>query len=147
MTTRGSKSEARAPRALTPAGLDARGRAIALDRNFTGLRHARELAENRWRLNPDDIDRMAAFELELLESAATLVRRGGAIVYVVRSAAPLEGKGVVDRFVASHRDSSIDRNLPMRKMLGDILDADGCLATRPDRGGLDGFFAARLIRN
>lgn len=170
----------------------ARGRVIALDRNFTGLRHARELAERlghinvesvnadltasppplraerfdyvlldapctglgtlrehpeiRWRLKPAEIDRMASVQLQLLESAATNVRRGGAIVYAVCSVAPPEGRGVVDRFVASHGDFAIDQNPPAREMLGDVLDADGCLTTRPDRGGLDGFFAARLLR-
>jgi 16S rRNA C967 or C1407 C5-methylase (RsmB/RsmF family) len=28
----------------------------------------------------------------------------------------------------------------------DVLDARGFMKTRPDVGGLDGFFAARLIR-
>jgi len=30
--------------------------------------------------------------------------------------------------------------------LKDVIDARGFMKTRPDVGGLDGFFAARLIR-
>ncbi|MGH7865204.1 MAG: 16S rRNA (cytosine(967)-C(5))-methyltransferase RsmB, partial [Candidatus Binataceae bacterium] len=120
---------------------------VLLDSPCTGLGTLRGHPEIRWRLEPADIGRIAQFQLTLLKSAATLVRPRGAIVYAVCSVAPPEGRGVVDRFLASHRDFAIDRDPPAREMLGDVLDADGCLTTRPDRGGLDGFFAARLLRS
>jgi len=34
----------------------------------------------------------------------------------------------------------------LRAPLDGLLDGHGYLRTRPDRGGLDGFFAARLLR-
>jgi 16S rRNA (cytosine967-C5)-methyltransferase len=74
------------------------------------------------------------------------VRPGGAIVYSVCSIAPEEGENVVDEFLASHNDFEIDRGLSGRDEFKDVIDARGFMKTRPDLGGLDGFFAARLIR-
>jgi 16S rRNA (cytosine967-C5)-methyltransferase len=88
---------------------------------------------------------MAAIQSRMLDNAAALVRPGGAIVYSVCSIAPEEGEGVVDSFLASHRDFEIDRGAASGH-LKDVIDARGFMKTRPDLGGLDGFFAARLIR-
>ncbi len=168
-----------------------RGRVIAIDTNFAGLKHARELAkrlrhrnidfvradvtstlplklasfdyalldapctglgtlrehpEIRWRVGPQDPARMAAMQLRMLEQAASMVRSGGAIVYSVCSIAPEEGSGVIDAFLRNHPEFEIDRELKNRDELQDVLDARGFLQTRPDVGGLDGFFAARLKR-
>jgi 16S rRNA (cytosine967-C5)-methyltransferase len=66
-------------------------------------------------------------------------------VYSVCSIAPEEGEGVVDAYLANHRDFEIDRSTPSGE-LKDVIDARGFMKTRPDVGGLDGFFAARLVR-
>ena len=81
----------------------------------------------------------------MLENAAALAGRGGAVVYSVCSIAPEEGEGVVDAFLARHGDFEIDRG-PAAGELKDVIDARGFMKTRPDVGGLDGFFAARLLR-
>ena len=106
----------------------------------------REHPEIKWRLKPTDPARMAAIQSRMLENAAALVRRGGAIVYSVCSIAPEEGENVVDGFLASHADFEIDRGVAGRDEFRDVIDARGFMKTRPDVGGLDGFFAARLIR-
>jgi len=68
-------------------------------------------------------------------------------VYSVCSIAPEEGEGVVDAFLARHDDFEIDRGRRrVETSLQDVIDARGFMKTRPDLGGLDGFFAARLIR-
>ena len=68
------------------------------------------------------------------------------MVYSVCSLAPEEGIGVVGRFLAQHREFAIYAPATLRESLAGLIDEDGCMRTRPDRGGLDGFFAARLIR-
>ena len=35
---------------------------------------------------------------------------------------------------------------PPHEQIADLLSDDGTLLTRPDRSGLDGFFAARILR-
>ena len=68
------------------------------------------------------------------------------MVYSVCSLAPEEGDGVVRDFLAAHRDFEIDRMPAVRAEAQDLFDDAGFMRTRPDRGGLDGFFAARLVR-
>ena len=106
----------------------------------------REHPEIKWRLKPTDPARMAAIQSRMLDNAAALVRRGGAIVYSVCSIAPEEGENVVDGFLARHDDFAIDSGIAGRDEFRDVIDARGFMKTRPDLGGLDGFFAARLIR-
>ena len=119
---------------------------VLLDAPCTGLGTLREHPEIKWRLKPTDSARMAAIQSLMLENAAALVRRGGAIVYSVCSIAPEEGEGVVDDFLARHADFAIDGGLSGRDEFKDVIDSRGFMKTRPDLGGLDGFFAARLIR-
>jgi 16S rRNA (cytosine967-C5)-methyltransferase len=118
---------------------------VLLDAPCTGLGTLREHPEIKWRLKPADPARMAVIQSRMLEHAAALLRPGGAVVYSVCSIAPEEGDGVIDSFLATHRDFEIDRGAAGGE-LKDVLDARGFMKTRPDLGGLDGFFAARLIR-
>jgi 16S rRNA (cytosine967-C5)-methyltransferase len=126
---------------LTPSSIEY----VLLDAPCTGLGTLREHPEIKWRLKPTDPARMSAIQSRMLDNAAALVRPGGAIVYSVCSIAPEEGEGVVDSFLATHGDFEIDRGVAAGE-LKDVLDARGFMKTRPDIGGLDGFFAARLIR-
>jgi 16S rRNA (cytosine967-C5)-methyltransferase len=118
---------------------------VLLDAPCTGIGTLREHPEIKWRLKPSDPARMAAIQSRMLEHAAALVRRAGAIVYSVCSIAPEEGESVVHAFLANHHDFQIDRSVAAGE-LKDVIDARGFMKTRPDVGGLDGFFAARLIR-
>jgi 16S rRNA (cytosine967-C5)-methyltransferase len=119
---------------------------VLLDAPCTGLGTLREHPEIKWRLKPTDPARMAAIQSRMLEHAAALVRSGGAIVYSVCSIAPEEGENVVDEFLARQPDFEIDRAVAGRDEFIDVVDARGFMKTRPDLGGFDGFFAARLIR-
>ena len=119
---------------------------VLLDAPCTGLGTLREHPEIKWRLKPTDPARMAAMQSRMLDHASALVRRGGALVYSVCSIAPEEGEGVVDAFLARRDDFEIDRGVAGRDEFRDVIDPRGFMKTRPDLGGLDGFFAARLIR-
>jgi 16S rRNA (cytosine967-C5)-methyltransferase len=120
---------------------------VLLDAPCTGTGTLREHPEIRWRLRPDDFARMATLQTRMLEQAAALVRPQGVIVYSVCSLAPEEGSGVVEGFLARHPEFAVDMPETMRERLGGLVTKSGYLLTRPDREGLDGFFAARLIRN
>ncbi len=133
---------------LRPASFDF----VLLDAPCSGIGTLREHPEIRWRLLPEDFTRLAAVQLAMLRNAAALVRPGGAIVYSVCSFAPEEGEAVVRRFIAQRPNFAIDRAWldpdanPVACVFAGLIDTDGCMRTRPDRDGLDGFFAARLKR-
>lgn len=119
---------------------------VLLDAPCTGLGTLREHPEIRWRLKPGDPARLAELQSRMLARAAALLRRGGAMVYSVCSLAPAEGIEVVRNFLALHPGFAIDPAPRVHPAIARELCADGTMLTRPERGGRDGFFAARIIR-
>ena len=103
----------------------------------------------------DDVTRLAAYQSRLLARAATLVKPGGRLVYCTCSLEPEEGPEQITAFLAAHADF---QRLPIAADeiggAADWITPDGDLRTfpfhmaRPEPGssGLDGFFAARLVR-
>jgi 16S rRNA (cytosine967-C5)-methyltransferase len=93
----------------------------------------------RWRKSPEQIERLASLQLEILRRGAASLRPGGTLVYStctisareneeVAAAAPLDPDDLGARYpgLASPHDSRF-------------------LQTRPDRDRTDGFFVARLV--
>ncbi|MGH7780495.1 MAG: 16S rRNA (cytosine(967)-C(5))-methyltransferase RsmB [Candidatus Binataceae bacterium] len=119
---------------------------VLLDAPCTGLGTLREHPEIRWRVQASDPARMAIEQSRMLAHAAEIVRPGGAMVYSVCSLAPEEGEGVVRDFLGAHREFEIDRAAPIGSEGPELFDDAGFMRTRPDQGGLGGFFAARMIR-
>jgi 16S rRNA (cytosine967-C5)-methyltransferase len=86
----------------------------------------------------------------LLERATTLLAPGGRLIYAVCSLEPDEGPARVAAALA-RGDLIADPFTPEElKDVPEALTADGFLRTHPglwpERGGMDGFFAARLRR-
>ncbi len=120
---------------------------VLVDAPCTGTGTLRRHPEIRWRLRPADPVRLAAIQERILDRAAGLVARGGQLVYSVCSLEPEEGEGVLDAFLRNHREFAIadpSANLPGPARA--LLDERGFLRTSPSIGGLDGFFAALLVR-
>lgn len=98
---------------------------------------------------PRDPAPLVALQAALLERAWTWLAPGGSLVFCTCSLFPEEGEGQIERFLAAHPEA---RMMPAEAdRLGvdpDWIDARGALRTRPDfwpdRGSLDGFYAARL---
>jgi 16S rRNA (cytosine967-C5)-methyltransferase len=118
---------------------------VLLDAPCTGTGTLRQHPEIRWRLKPGDPSRMAPLQLAMLRNAAALLRPGGALVYSVCSLMREEGAGMIDEFLASDSRYQIDTHPPNCDQLAGIIREDGTMQTRPDLGGLDGFFAARIL--
>jgi 16S rRNA (cytosine967-C5)-methyltransferase len=116
----------RDPRAALEPAYDV----VMLDAPCTGLGVLRRHPDAKWRLQPADVDRMATLQRELLDAVAPRVIPGGALVYAVCTITRREGEEQIDRFLATHRDFTVDN----------------AFRTWPHQGGADGFFAARLAR-
>lgn len=119
---------------------------VLLDAPCAGTGTLRQHPEIRWRLKPTDPARMALLQLRMLRNAAALLRPGGAMVYSVCSLMPEEGQGVGAQFLAENPQYEIDAHPTAHEQIADLLREDGTLLTRPDHSGLDGFFAARILR-
>lgn len=119
----------------------ARAPVVLLDAPCTGTGTLRGHPEIKTRVTPEALASLARLQAQLLDTAAALTERGGALVYSVCALSEAEGPRQIDAFLARHADfTAEDPALP--------------LATHPaGRGrvilpvdGLDGFFVATLRR-
>ncbi len=100
---------------------------------------------------PQDPAAMAEVQAALLAAAAEMVRPGGTLVYCTCSLQPVEGEERIEGFLKSGAPFT---RQPIRADevggLEEVLTAAGDLRSLPchlaDRGGMDGFYAARLKR-
>jgi 16S rRNA (cytosine967-C5)-methyltransferase len=99
---------------------------------------------------PRDVRALAAVQDSLLAAAASMLRPGGRLIYAVCSLQPEEGAPRIKAALAGggiRHDPFTPAELPA---LPEALSQDGFLRTHPgmwpERGGMDGFFAARLVR-
>jgi 16S rRNA (cytosine967-C5)-methyltransferase len=90
----------------------------------------RRRVDLRWRVKPEELERLRKEQLELLRRAAALVKPGGVVVYSTCSLEPEENAGVVEAFLQDNATFTLDES-------GDVL---------PMRDGFDGAYAARLVR-
>ena len=102
-----------------------------------------------------DIERLAKLQARFLEAAAAMVAPGGTLVYCTCSLEPEEGEQQIAQFLAVHGDFSRAPITPAN--VGDVADwvtPLGDLRTltsqmrldAPFKSGMDGFYAARLVR-
>jgi len=103
------------------------------------------------RIRPSQIAELAEVQAKLLARAADWVKRGGMLVFATCSLEPQEGEAQLTRFLAHRPDFTLDAIRPEELPEGVAPRPDGSLRTLPgmlaDKGGLDGFFIARLRRN
>lgn len=131
------------------ASHEARPVAAALvDAPCTGFGVTRRIPEIKRRKGPADVARMAGIQARILDAVAERVVRGGCLVYSVCSCLPEEGPGLVEAFLAEHRDFTIEDPRVAAPALpwADALAPDGSLRTFPHRHGADAFYAVRLRR-
>ncbi len=113
--------------------LDARPRfdRILLDAPCSNTGVLRRRVDLRWRIQPDEITRLQATQLGLLQRAASLLKPGGVLVYSTCSLEPEENGEVVSQFLSEAADFKLARQ---RELL-------------PFADGVDGAFVARLSKS
>jgi len=84
---------------------------VLLDAPCSGLGVLRRRAEARWRIQPRDVETLAALQRELLREAALAVRPGGRLVYSVCTLTTAETLAV-DEWAAAHLDEFLPATLP-----------------------------------
>ncbi len=99
---------------------------------------------------PRDVQTVAQAQDRLLQAAAAMLRSGGRLIYAVCSLQPEEGAPRIASAIA-RGDLRLDPFTPPElAALPEARTSEGFLRTHPglwrDHGGMDGFFAARLIK-
>jgi 16S rRNA (cytosine967-C5)-methyltransferase len=122
--------------------------AILLDAPCSATGTFRRHPEVLYRARPKVIAGSAELQAKLLNRAANWLNPGGALVYSVCSLEYGEGEAIVTAFLGDHPDFRLDRPTDLPDFA--TPDASGRLRILPGlleaEGGLDGFFAARLVR-
>ena len=103
-----------------------------------------------WHLcTKNDVERAAVLQDQLLRAAVEMLAPGGTLVYSTCSLQSEEGETRIAKLLAS--DDRIKRDqIKAHELYGlsELISTDGDLRTLPHYlDGMDGFFAARLVRN
>jgi 16S rRNA (cytosine967-C5)-methyltransferase len=125
---------------------------VLIDAPCTATGTIRRHPDLPWIKGAADVTVSAAAAYDILESGASLVEAGGTLVFAVCSLEREEGEEQIAAFLANHPEFC---RLPLtaEDVFGhsEWITADGDLRTLPchlgDKGGMDGFYAARLKRH
>ena len=101
-------------------------------------------SDARWQRQPEDFSFLIQTQQRLLENAACLVRPGGVLVYSTCSIDPEENEQNVVSFLNKNKDFLLDDAM---KFLPEKFCNQGFYKTLPHLHGIDGSFAARLLRH
>ena len=108
-----------------------------------------------WLKQPADVEKLTGLQRRLIERAVVLTKPGGTLVYCTCSLEPDEGEAIVNGLLA--HETSVQR-VPVNadEVYGraEFVTEEGDLRTLPchlpdadqRRAGLDGFYAARLLK-
>lgn len=135
----------RLPKAIPREGFDL----VLIDAPCTGMGTVRRMPMPKWTLTEDRLQRYVAKQRHLLQTLAANVKEGGVLVYATCSILPQENEDVVEHFLATHANFTLER-LPDAcadacNAAGTSLDA-GMLQMDPHHHGTDGLFMARMRR-
>jgi len=117
--------------------------AVLVDAPCSATGTMRRHPDARWRLNPRVFARAAARQQRLLQAAAPLVRPRGLLIYATCSLEPEENENVVESFLSRHADFA---RASTAAVPAELLSAAGDFQSLPQRHGIDGAYAARLVR-
>jgi 16S rRNA (cytosine967-C5)-methyltransferase len=118
---------------------------VLLDAPCSGLGTLRRDPDVRWKRAADELPRLAATQLQMLNRAADVVGSGGRIVYATCSSEPEENEQVVANFLSS-RDDFVLAPERVPTFLSNFVTPAGHFRTFPFRDGLEAFFAAILVK-
>ena len=128
---------------------------ILIDAPCTSTGTIRRHPDVAWLRQETDIAPLAALQKKLLQKAVTLLRPGGTLVYCTCSLEPEEGEAAIATLLAAETGL---RRAPISPAevagIAEIVTAEGDLLTLPCHlphadprlAGLDGFYAARLVK-
>ena len=117
---------------------------VLLDAPCSGLGVLAKKPDIKWKRDITDILKLTRIQSGLLDNAARLVKPGGVLVYSTCTLEPEENSAMIDAFLARHAEFTLDHAGPY--VSRDLVNDRGFVETFPHRHGMDGSFAARLVR-
>jgi 16S rRNA (cytosine967-C5)-methyltransferase len=124
---------------------------VLLDAPCTATGTIRRHPDLPWLKMAEDLAICENLQRELLDAAADMTAPGGTLVYAVCSLEAEEGEEQVGQFLRRRSDFTRVPLTPSEVLGENFISPQGDLKTLPcywgERGGMDGFYAARLTRS
>jgi 16S rRNA (cytosine967-C5)-methyltransferase len=118
---------------------------IVVDAPCSGLGVLSRHPDGKWNKKEEDIPRLAQLQKTILSNGCSVLRRGGALLYVTCTLSREENEEVVEACLAENKDMSLadlkEKAPPWAK---ELVDDRGFLRTFPHLHRMDGFFGALL---
>lgn len=126
--------------------------AILLDAPCSATGTLRRHPDVAWLRRTEDVERLMATQAKLLRHAADMLPKGGMMVYATCSILPEEGEEQITKLLAERKDLTLKPVTPETMGgLSQCITARGEVRTLPchlaDKDGMDGFYAAVLIKS
>lgn len=122
---------------------------ILVDAPCSGLGVIRNKPDIKYNKQVDDIHRLSNIQLDILNSVAPLLKKGGLLLYSTCTVDVAENEGVVKSFLTNHSEYHVDENffstLPAVLRGSEGITSYG-LQLFPQTYQTDGFFLTRLIK-
>ena len=119
---------------------------VCADVPCSGLGTLRRNPEIRWRISPEDFNRLRITQGQILSSVSSAVRPGGLLLYSTCSTEPEENELVVEDFLKTNPDFKL-RAPEQPSGIEHLIGKDLMVRTFPSRRLWDGFFAALFVRH
>nr|CAB3457350.1 unnamed protein product [Digitaria exilis] len=100
-------------------------------------------ADLRWNRQFEDLEELMCLQDELLDSASTLVKPGGILIYSTCSIDPEENEKRITAFVKRHPEFAIQSVCGY--VPAEFITDEGFYSSNPTKHSMDGAFAARLV--
>jgi len=118
---------------------------ILLDAPCSGTGVIRRHPDIRWNRRPEDFPHYQKTQLELLQTASTLLRPGGTLVYATCSLEEEENEQVIEHFLADNENLILEDCRNVLPTQAHTLINKSAFVPLPGPE-IDGFFGARLTQ-
>lgn len=122
---------------------------LLVDAPCSGLGVLRRHPDGRWTKGEKIVAERQAVQRTILANSAALLKPGGTMVYATCTTEPEENEDIINAFIASSRgEFRVDDPRPyLPSPVAPLIGPDWFFRTYPEEPSMDGFFAARLVRN
>ncbi|CAN5497084.1 16S rRNA (cytosine(967)-C(5))-methyltransferase RsmB [soil metagenome] len=117
---------------------------ILVDAPCSGLGVISKKPDIKWKRELEDICKLQALQIEILENSVKYLKPHGVIVYSTCTTEKEENIDVIHKFLQNHPEFKIDK--ADKYVNKRIVNEEGCIETFPMKNYIDGAFSCRLIR-
>ncbi|HJX34037.1 MAG TPA: RsmB/NOP family class I SAM-dependent RNA methyltransferase, partial [Desulfatiglandales bacterium] len=121
---------------------------VILDAPCSGLGTISRHPDIKWNRDEGDIIRLSFMQKTIMNEAASVIQKGGRILFVTCTISKEENEDVVEDFLVRNSDVSLENLKSHVPEWGlDLIDDQGFFRTFPHIHNMDGFFAALFTKS